>query len=63
MNGISVLGSNLTLFLTETPGRKNLAFCFQDGGTWYPVAYVNKKHEARAREYWQRFLDSMDGKK
>jgi len=55
MDGIRI--HDVTLFLTEVPYRKGLAFAFQDGGTFYPVAYVSKKHEARAREYWQRFLN------
>jgi hypothetical protein len=60
MDGIRI--NNVSLFLSEVPYRKSLAFVFQDGVHLYPVAYVNKKNEALAREYWQRFLEGDTAK-
>lgn len=54
MNGLGING--VTLFLCEIPTRKGLAFCFQQGSKFYPVAYVSAKHDAKAREYWLRML-------
>ena len=61
MDGIRI--NDVTLYLSKVPYRQGMAFVFQDGCNLIPVAYVSKSNEALAREYWQRFLDSMDGKK
>jgi hypothetical protein len=57
MDGLKVSG--VVLFLCEVPNRKGLAFCFQEGTTFYPVAYVSKKHEAKARDYWQKMMNNL----
>jgi len=58
MDGLGL--GKVTLFLCEIPGRKGLAFCFQEGATFYPVAYVAKKHDAKAREYWRKMLGMVE---
>ena len=60
MNGLRI--HDVTLYLTEVPNRQGLAFVFMDGAVMHPVAYVSKKHEAKAREYWQRFLKGETGR-
>lgn len=54
MNGFSING--VTLELTRLPGRKGLAFCFVEGGSLYPVAYVSQKLEKVAIAKWQKML-------
>jgi len=57
MDGIGI--GKVGLFLCEIPTRKGLAFCFQEGSVFYPVAYVSAKNDAKAREYWQKMLDHI----
>ena len=54
MNGLSI--NSITLELTRLPGRKGLAFCFVEGGSLYPVAYVSQKLEGVAIAKWQKML-------
>ena len=54
MDGLEVNG--VTLYLTHIPSRKNLAFCFMDGGCLYPVAYVSAKLEDMAVKEWKKML-------
>jgi len=59
MDGIGING--ITLYLTEAPGRKQLAFIFhvKAENKGYVVGYVGEKHEAKARECWQHMLDGV----
>jgi len=54
MNGLEVNG--VTLYLTHIPNRKGLVFCFMDGGSIYPVAYVSKKLEDMAIKEGKKML-------
>ena len=54
MDGLEVNG--VTLYLTHIPTRKGLVFCFMDGGSLYPVAYVSKKLEDMAVTEWKKML-------
>lgn len=49
MNGIG-------LHLTNFHNRKGLAFCFSEGNTFHPVAYVSQKNKERTIELWNKFL-------
>jgi len=57
MDGITING--ITLYFGEIPQRKQMAVYFQEGTRGYVVAYVSPKHEARARECWQKMLDGV----
>lgn len=54
MDGLSING--VSLYLTSIPGRKGLAFCFMDGSSLYPVAYVSAKLEDMAIKEWKKML-------
>ena len=57
MDGLRV--GNITLFLTEMPNRKGLAFVFAKDGVLYPVAYVNSKLKDEAIKYWKEMLGEL----
>lgn len=57
MDGIRV--GKTTLFLTEIPNRKRLAFVFQKDGNLYLVSYVNSKLKDKAVEYWEEMLGEL----
>ena len=54
MDGLEVNG--VSLYLTHIPSRKGLVFCFVDGGSMYPVAYVSTKLEGMAVKEWKKML-------
>ena len=54
MDGLEVNG--VSLYLTHIPGRKSLVFCFMEGGSIYPVAYVSAKLEDMAVKEWKKML-------
>ena len=54
MDGLEVNG--VSLYLTHIPTRKGLVFCFMEGGSIYPVAYVSKKLEDMAIKEWKKML-------
>lgn len=57
MQGIST--GKVSLYLTELEGRKGLCFMFGEGNTFYPVAYVSARNDAKAREMWQKLIDPI----
>ena len=54
MDGLEVNG--VSLYLTNIPSRKDLVFCFMEGGSLYPVAYVSAKLEEMAINEWKKML-------
>ena len=54
MDGLVVNG--VSLYLTHISNRKGLVFCFMDGGSLYPVAYVSAKLEDMAIKEWKKML-------
>ena len=54
MDGLEVNG--ISLYLTHIPNKKGLVFCFMDGGSLYPVAYVSAKLEDMAINEWKKML-------
>ena len=54
MDGLEV--NDVSLYLTHIPTRKGLVFCFMEGGSIYPVAYVSKKLENMAIKEWKKML-------
>lgn len=56
MDGIK---TTITLYLTQMPGRKGLAFCFEDNGVLCPVAYVSEKLRQVAIEKWTKLVDGL----
>ena len=61
MNGFEVNG--VSLYLTHIPSRKGLVFCFMEGGSLYPVAYVSPKLEAVAINEWKKMLGEKESEK
>ena len=59
MDGLEVNG--VSLYLTHIPNRKNLVFCFMEGGSLYPVAYVSAKLEDMAIKEWKKMLGEEEG--
>ena len=59
MDGLSING--VSLYLTSIPSRKGLAFCFIDGSSLYPVAYVSAKLEDMAIKEWKKMLGEEEG--
>lgn len=55
MDGIKTTG--ITLFLTQLPSAKGLAFCFEEDGVLTPVAYVSEKMRKTAIEKWSKFVN------
>ena len=54
MDGLSI--NDVSLYLTHIPGRKGLVFCFMEGSSLYPVAYVSAKLEDVAIKEWKKML-------
>ncbi|MCK4528907.1 hypothetical protein KAW18_16175 [candidate division WOR-3 bacterium] len=61
MDGFEVNG--ISLYLTHIPNRKGLVFCFMEGGSLYPVAYVSAKLEERAINEWKKMLGEKESEK
>lgn len=57
MDGIKTY--EMTLYLTQIPSRKGLAFCFEDKGVLCPVAYVPESLRQTAIDKWMKLVEGV----